>query len=749
MRKPKCRLNRQCKWRSPSRSAQFRRRRALTRAGCILLLLATLLSGCGGSTTTPAQAPTIHTTTAPLPTPTPVPTLDVATPESVGRGFLTAWEMADYAEMYALLLPSLRAGLAQADFEQAYRSAMAITTVISVTLIPQTLTIDKDKAWIAFTEMWHTGLFGTLQTDNQLSLVKEEGQWGIDWHRDTVWPDLVSGNTFAVEYQIPPRANIYDHDGAGLAVPSSIVTVGVIPEQIQDEGAVLAALAQVLGLSIEKIQAAYAGQPTSWYIPIEDITGEESLTYNDLLALPGIQRRERAGRLYPLDGVASHVVGWVSPIPAETYSDYRQRGYRGDELVGIAGLEAWGESTLAGKNGGRLSIIGPDGTRIKVLTDRRPERGRAIYTTIDRALQYSAEQALNTRRGAIVALDINTGAILALTSGPHYDNNVFIRLTDVWSRQLVLNNPDLPLLNRAVQGLYPSGSVFKIVTMAAALEASELTAQSGFYCPGYWDGLGEVNRKQCWLETGHGAITLKDGLSASCNVTFYEVGKTLDTISPETLPTYGRAFGFGAKTGLQEFTEAAGLMPDPEWKLATYQQNWGTGDTVNLAIGQGFLLVTPLQVARMMAAVANGGTLYRPYLVDRFVDSAGNAEQATRSQAIGQLPISKEHLTTIQEALYAVTTASLGTTTHRFRGLGIPVAGKTGTAEPANKDDLPHSWFVGYFPADNPQIAMVVLVENAGEGSTVAAPMFRQVIEGYYGLPITPLPTPAAVPEGD
>ncbi|HOT91970.1 MAG TPA: penicillin-binding protein 2 [Anaerolineae bacterium] len=715
----------------------------------IYFILALLLSGCDSTPPTTPQVPVSPATTVPLPTQTPVPTPDVATPESVGRSFLNAWEAADYAAMYALLLPSLRSGLLQADFEKTYRDALDTTTTLSVTLVPQTLTIDQDKAWITFTEIWHTGLFGDLQANNQLSLAKEGTQWGIDWHRDTVWPDLVGGNTFAVEYQIPPRANIYDRDGAGLAVPSSIVTVGVIPEQIQDEGAVLNALSQVLGLPVEKIQATYAGQPTNWYIPIADITGEESLTHNDLLSLPGIQRRERTGRLYPLDGVASTVVGWVSPIPAEAYDTYRQRGYRGDELVGIAGLEAWGEAVLAGRNGGRLSIVSADGTRLKAITERRPERGRAIYTTLDRALQYSAEQALGERRGAIVALDIRTGAVLAMVSGPHFDNNVFIRLTDTWSRQLVLNNPDLPLLNRAVQGLYPTGSVFKIVTMAAALEAGGMTAQSSFYCPGYWDGLGEVNRKKCWLETGHGTITLKDGLSASCNVTFYEVGKTLDGISPETLPTYGRAFGFGAKTGLQELTEAAGLMPDPEWKMTTYHVNWGTGDTVNLAIGQGYLLATPLQVARMMAAIANGGTLYRPYIVDRFVDSAGNTEQIALVQATGRLPISTANLTTIQQALYGVTTASFGTATRRFLGLGIPVAGKTGTAEAANKDDLPHAWFAGYFPADNPQIAMVVVVENAGEGSTVAAPMFRQVIEGYYGLPITPLPTPATAPEGD
>ncbi|MBN2390459.1 MAG: penicillin-binding protein 2 [Anaerolineae bacterium] len=697
--------------------------------------------------TTPPVVAT--TTTVFTPVPTPSPTLDVATPESVGRGFLGAWEVGNYAEMYNLLLPSLRAGLTQDDFENAYRSVLDLTTTISVTLTPQTLSIDKDKAWIAFNEVWHTGLFGDLQAANQVSLVKENGQWGIDWHRDTIWPDLASGNTFAVEYQIPPRANIYDHNGAGLAIPSTIVTVGVILQEIEDEAAVLSALSQVLDLTTEEIQATYAGQPANWYIPIHDITGETSLAYNDLLNLPGIQRRERTGRLYPLEGVASHVVGWISPIPEESYSVYRQQGYRGDELVGIAGLEAWGESILAGTNGGRLSIVSADGVHIKSLVERRPERGRAIYTTIDRELQYSAEQALGERRGAIVALDVHTGAILALTSGPHFDNNVFIRLTDTWSRQVVLSNPDLPLLNRAIQGIYPSGSIFKIVTITAGLEAGGLTADSIFFCPGYWDGLGEMNRKVCWLETGHGTITLKDGLSASCNVTFYEVGKILDGIAPDTLSTYGRSFGFGAKTGLQEFADAPGLIPDPEWKQATYHEGWGTGDTVNLAIGQGFLQVTPLQVARMMAAVANDGTLYRPYVVDRVVDSAGNVEPIAQVQATGRLPISQANLAIVQEALYGVTTASFGTATHRFQGLDIPVAGKTGTAEQSDEDALPHSWFAGYFPADDPQIAMAILVENAGEGSTVAAPMFRQVLEGYYGLPITPLPTPADVPEGD
>lgn len=715
----------------------------------LLSLLLWLLVAC--TPTLPGEGPA----TAPVPplepsaTPFPTPNLDIHASETLGRAYLSAWEEANYAEMYTLLAPSLRAGLAQSDFEQAYLTPFNSTTGISITAIPQTLELDQDQAWVDFTTTWYTGLFGNLQSDNRLNLIKENGQWWVNWRRDTIWPGLGDDIAFAAEYQIPPRANIYAQDDAGLAVPVTLVTVGVIPNQITDEAAVLAALAQVLGMPSEEIQAEYAGQPAHWYVPIGEITGEESLANDVLLTLPGIERRDRVGRLYPLEGVGAHVVGWISSIPAERYTEYRQRGYRGDETVGISGLEAWGESILAGRNGGRLYIANADGEYVRGLAERKPERGRAIHTTLDRDLQSAAEQVLGDRRGAIVAIDVHTGAILALTSGPRFDSNIFVRPTDELQRQYLLNDPNHPLVNRAIQGQYPTGSVFKIVTLAAALEAGGMTAESPFYCPGYWDGLGIPNRKFCWLETGHGAIVLKDALTASCNVTFYEVGKLLDAKDMELLPTYGRSFGFGQKTDLQELVEAEGLIPTPAWKKDTYQMGWGTGDTVNLAIGQGYLLATPLQVARAVAAVANGGTLYRPYLVERIDGNQEISEQVTTPVAMGRLPISQENLRTIQEAMLGVTTAPLGTATHRFAGLGIQVAGKTGTAEPANDTDLPHSWFAGYYPADNPEVAMAIVVENAGEGSSVAAPMFRQILEIYYGLPLTPLPDPATAPESD
>ncbi len=716
----------------------------MRKAVLILVLCALLIAGCGSPTPASSSDPTQASTLPPLAS----PTLDVVTPEYLGRDFLEAWQEENFVEMYSLLAPAQREQLTAAAFAGAYRTPLHTTTTISVTTLAETLNIDNDRAWIDFREVWHTALFGDLQAHNRLNMVRIGAQWWIEWDTGTVWPDLVDGSRFGIEYQIPPRANIYDTTGAGLAVPATIVTVGVIPGQIEDEALLLDTLYKVLGLTYDEIQQRYAGQPTDWYIPISDITSEESLAYDEMLTLPGIERRERTGRLYTLDGVASHVVGWISPIPAEEYTEYRNLGYRGDEYVGISGLEAWGEEILAGKNGARLYLVGVDGAYLGGMAEREAERGRAITTTIDRDLQHQAEEALGERRGAVVAIDVATGAIRALASGPGFDSNVFVRPTENWRLQATLSDPNRPLLNRATLGQYPAGSIFKIVTISAGLGPGTMQAETPFSCPGYWDGLGVANRKLCWLETGHGDIILRDGLTASCNVVFYEVGNRLDAVDNEALPTYGKAFGLGAVTGLSELPEAAGLVPDPDWKWATYRENWATGDTVNLAIGQGFLLVTPLQIVRMVAAVANGGTLYQPYLVDRVAGPDGTPQIIAGPTVVGSLPVSAAHLAIIQEAMLGVTTnTEIGTAWHRFVGLDIPVAGKTGTAEPAQKDAVPHSWFVGYFPADNPEIAMVVLVENAGEGSTVAAPMFRQILEGYNGLPITPLPTPPAPAE--
>ena len=704
-----------------------------------------LAGGCRTASVSPTPTPIPPTSTPP-----PIPHL----PEATAAAFLDAWERGDYETMYGLLSPPSRTAVDLDTFVHRYQAALQTATVLTLTTDLQAVLQEGTHAQATYQITWETGLVGTLITETVMPLSLYGDRWGVEWSGNLIWPGLGDNNYFYMEYQIPARANIYDRNGLALATKGTIVTVGVVPGEIQDEAEVVSALTVLTGLPSEEVRSRYAGRPADWWTPIADIPVQTTVQHADLLDIPGIEARQKEGRTYWDGGVAPHIVGWVAPIPAEELKAYRAQGYRGDEWVGVAGLEKWGEPYLAGRHGGTLYLMDPTGQVISIVAHRDAVPSRPIHTTIDRNLQEKVQQILGDRRGAIVVMDVHTGAILAMASGPSFDPNAFVGPGSEPERIAILTDPDRPLLNRATQGGYPCGSVFKIVTMAAALEAGGMTPTTSFYCPGYWEGLGPAYRKTCWKADGHGNITLKDALTASCDVTFYEVGLRLDTTDPNILPTFGRAFGLGVPTGLQEIPEFPGLMPDPEWKQATYGEGWWPGDGVNLAIGQGYLLVTPLQVARMMAAVANGGTLYRPYVVARIGAGGEEAPEVVfQPEATGNLPISPEHLQVIQEALAGVTTSPIGTATHRFVGMSIPVAGKTGTAQAPGAESLPHSWFAAYAPADDPEIAVVVMVENAGEGSTVAAPMVRQVVEAYYGLPLTPLPpeaqpTPTPMPVG-
>jgi penicillin-binding protein 2 len=644
--------------------------------------------------------------------------------------------------MTALLSPATD----REAYAARYQAAVQTAAVLTSTAVLQAVLQQGERAQATCRLVWETALVGTLATDAMISLAVQGGRWRVEGSGDLIWPGLGEANSLYMEHQIPARANIYDRNGLALAAEGTIVSVGVVPGQIQDEQAVLAALSLVTGLSPEEVQTRYANHPAEWWTPIADVPAQVSVDHADLLLnTAGIEAREKEGRTFWGGGVAPHAVGWVAPVPAEEVEAYRARGYRGDEWVGVAGLEAWGEPYLAGRHGGTLYIINSTGQVLTVLAQRDAVPSRAIYATFDRVFQQQVQEILGDRKGAIVVLDVDTGAVLALASGPSFDPNIFVGPASGAERSAVLSNPARPLINRVTQGTYPCGSVFKIVTIAAALESGGMTPETSFWCPGYWDGLGSNYRKGCWKTDGHGNIILKDALTASCDVTFYAVGQSLDGLDPTILPTFARGFGLGAPAGLQEIPETAGLMPDPAWKEATYGEGWWVGDSVNLAIGQGYLLVTPLQVARMMAAVANGGTLYRPYLVER-ITAAGEdyPEVIFQPEATGTLPISPEHLAVIRDALAGVTTSPIGTASHRFRGMSVPVAGKTGTAEAPGAESLPHAWFAAYAPADNPEIALVVMAENAGEGSQIAAPMTRQVVEAYYGLSVTPLPPEAA-----
>lgn len=709
----------------------------------ILGVLLILLISCNSPT---VEAPPTQSLATPTeePTATPVP----PSPEATANAFLEAYEQRDYAAMHALLSPESRDVIDAEAFADRYRNALSTASVLTVTTTLRSVLREDDRASSAFHVSLETALFGQLDADGSMSLARSGEAWGVEWDAGLIWPQLTGDRYFRTTYNIPVRANIYDTNDLGLATQGTIVTLGVIPGEIEDEQALLQALSSITGLPIETIRDRYAGANPEWKVPIADIPAEVSVEQNELLtSLPGLYREEKMGRMYPHGEASPHVVGWVAPVPAEELTEYRSRGYRGDEMVGVAGLEGWGEEILSGQHGGTLAIVTSTGEHVTDLRQREAAPGRSIYATINRDVQEKARQILGDRKGAIVVLDVHSGAVRTLYSGPGFDPNIFVGPSSEVERSRVLADSRHPLVNRALQGTYPTGSVFKIITMSAGLEEASLDPTgSTFNCPGYWDGLGRGARKLCWKRDGHGQIVLQDGLSASCNVVFYNVGKTLHELDPGALTRYGKGFGLGEATGLEALLEEGGLMPGPAWKEEALGQAWYPGDTVNLAIGQGYLRVTPLQVARMMAAVANGGTLYRPFVVERIEAGQDHPERVTAPEVVGTLPISPDHMAALQAGLLGVTAnESIGTASHRFAGLSIPVAGKTGTAEAGGADAEPHSWFAAYAPADNPEIALVVLAENAGEGSTVAAPLARQVVEAYYGLPLSDLPPEAEV----
>jgi len=691
-------------------------------------------------------------TDTPLATATSIP--DGA--EGIGLAYLRAWEGKDYLGMYSLLSPQSQALIDSRTFVEFYEEVMEAATVLEIHAQPQSARQEGERAEFGARVTWETAAVGQINRDHIMDLVYSDGRWGVIWDESLVLPELVGGQRLYTEHRIPARANIYDNDGDALAFQGSIITLGIIPGRIEDEEGLLSLLSQLLNMTPEDIKFLYAASLPDWYVPIGDVTGEVMEQYFTQLQPyigAGLVTEDRLTRLYTPEGTAPHIVGYTGYIPAENIDWYTRQGYRGDEQVGIVGVENWAEEYLAGTRGGLLTIVGPGGERIQIIQESDPKQARSIYLTIDSQFQSAVEQALAdaiethplAEAGSVVVLDANSGAVRAMASYPDYNPNVFdaLRMSAGQDLSRVLNDPGRPLVNRVTQGEYPAGSIFKLITFSAAVNSGLYTPDSRYTSTGTWSGLGESFVKRDWLEGGHGTISLRHALVVSCNSCFYDAGFTLDQADPSLLPNMARAFGLDSPTGIEGLFENDGLIPDPEWKIENMGEGWVPGDSVNMAIGQGFVQVTPLQMARITAAIANGGTLYRPSVIDRIGAGAGAPEEAWPVEEQGRLPLSPEHLLVIQESMRAVANSAAGTATHQFQQLPVPVAGKTGTAETVIDDS--HAWFVGYAPAepytladgtviDEAEIAIVVMIENSGEGSAVAAPVFRRVVESYYGI---------------
>ena len=706
----------------------MKRRRTSLLLWVVLVLAGLVVASCG----LPSAEPTA---TVP-PTPTP----DLPPSDEVAFAFLQAWEREDYAAMYSLLSPTAQMAYPEQQFVTTYNQVVEEATILRVKTRILAAYQPGVDAEVTFLSTFQTALVGSFEVQNLMPLSYAGGEWAIEWTPALILPQLSDETFVRMSTWSPSRGNIYDRNGLGLAVQGQIVEVGVVPGDIEDEAAVLYQLSLVLGDPIAELQSRYADARPNWYVPLGEISTEVAqLHYDTLTAMPGIELREAWTRSYRDEVIAPHVVGLIGPIPREEVDQWRLQGYSGDEMVGRLGLERWGEPYLAGEPGGRLEIVSQQGAVIAVLAERSSRESSSLYTTFDREFQKQVQEILGQTQGAIAVLEVDTGRVLALATYPSFDPNLF---TLGISGQQWLNlqaDQRRPLVNRATQGTYPAGSVFKIVTTIAGMESGGLSAGSTFNCRGTWTGLGPQWPKVCWLRSGHGNIPLNRGLTVSCDITYYQVGMLLNGIGQDVLPEYARDCGFGAPTGI-EVEENAGLVPDNAWKIQTKGEGWAPGDTVNLSIGQGELLVTPLQIATLSAAVGNGGTLYQPHTVEMIASDPNNPDWVFEPVVTGQLPVSAGNLSVIQDSLHKVTSAPYGTAYQPFEGFALSAAGKTGTAESGQQN--PHAWFAGYVPADEPEIAIAVIVEYSGEGSVYAAPLFRQVAEAYFNVQVEPTPTP-------
>jgi penicillin-binding protein 2 len=680
----------------------------------------------------------------PTPTPQPTPTLVLPAADETAFAFLQAWEREDYAAMYSLLSLASQEASPEDIFAETYRHVAEEATVLRVA--PHILAAYQPgmQAKVSCAVTFQTSLVGDFEVQNEMLLTFDQERWGVEWSPALILPQLGNRTFLRLTTRAPSRGNIYDRNGLGLAVQGELVEVGVVPGEIDPTGeaALLGLLSAILGESPASLQARYADAKPDWYVPLGQISTETAQAYYEQLSsTPGVKLHEAWTRSYRPEIIAPHVVGIVGPIPSEDIELWRAQGYSGDEMVGRMGLERWGEPYLAGQRGGRLEILTDDGQLVAVLADKPSQESSSLYTTFDREFQKKVQDILDQRLGAIVVLEVKTGRVLALATYPTFDPNPFATGIGAAQWQSLQADGRRPLVNRATQGTYPAGSVFKIVTMATGMEAGGLNAGSSFLCRGTWTGLGPEWPKTCWLRSGHGNIRLDKALTVSCDITFYQVGLLLNGVDQELLPNYARRFGLGALTGI-EVEEDPGLVPDPAWKIQTKGEGWAPGDAVNLAIGQSELLVTPLQMASILAAIGNGGTLYRPHVVEMIASDPNRPVLTVEPEALAQLPVTADNLAVIQDSLYKVTSASYGTAYRAFEGLELSVAGKTGTAESGQHN--PHAWFVGYAPVEDPEIAIAVIVEYSGEGATYAAPLFRKVAETYFDIQPTPTATPPA-----
>ena len=700
----------------------------------------------------------VEDSAAALPTvragPTAAPDLESAA--RVANSFLSAWQEQNFNQMHRLLTGRLQEASPLADFRLAYQQAQSTMSFERLEYKAEALFASDGQVLVFQYQMtFHTRILGSFVDPNRrLHLVVDPGlnQWRVAWSPADIFAEMGQGGRLVFQPQIPGRANIYDRNGESLADQyGRMVRILVNNAEIPDRSACFQVLAEAQDKPVSEFAELFDQRSgADWLVDAGILEPQVYIRHGDKIEKScKAEFEQEATRRYVNGTLMPHILGHVGYPDTDQIPALEAIGFNAGTIIGKSAIEASWNDTLAGRPGGKLSLVSPSGARLRLLSEVGSQVPQSIWLTIDSKLQENIVRVLDeayrsnawgriSYGAAVVVMDVNNGEILAMVSYPSFDGNamnpfpVVGRETANKVLERLAGDERKPQINRATQGLYPTGSVMKGLSAIAALESGVYDESTRYYCTGSWTH--GFDTRYDWLPGGHGSMSAQTGITHSCNPFFYEVGFRLNAEDPNLLPAFAAKFGLGQLTGINAISELRGGIPSPDNVLQTAGLPWSYAFAVNLSIGQGEVQITPLQMVRLYAALANGGYLLRPLLV-REQGILDQRALVAKRDVMNDTRVSPENLAIVQKGLCGVINDYGGTAAHQFLYsplLDVGVCGKTGTAQAAGDDELPHSWFIAYAPAKDPQIAIVTMVENSGEGSAIAAPLTRNILEYYF-----------------
>ena len=568
--------------------------------------------------------------------------------------------------------------------------------------------------------------------------------WFLQIQSGSKYREKADNNRVRMLDIVAPRGNIIDSEGRTIITNRPSFNIVWVKEDSPDPDEIIKKLSLILGEEIadllKKVREA-ADNPRHIPILLKEDIDWKTLVYieNNHYELPGIRIEVLPRRNYLFEDLGSHIIGYTGEINQQELDERKQDIYQGGDQIGKRGFEKLYEEELRGEKGILYMEVDAHGFEQRQLKGKEPLPGNDLQLTIDLDLQLEAEKAMVGKAGAVIAMDVNSGRILVFASAPPVHLEDFVGGISTKNWQGLLNDIKRPLVHKTIQGQYPPGSTYKVVTALAGLSKGVINSSTVFYCSG---SMTFGNRRYgCWKEGGHGPVSLHRALAESCDVYFYRVGLL---VGVDVLAEYANSMGLGHKTNIAFEYEKSGLIPTANWKKLAKGEPWQEGETLSIAIGQGFNLVTPLQVCQMTAALANGGMLYKPFLVEKIIDPEGQVIKKFDPTVDVELMGLDNYLALIRDGLVGAVNDRHGTG-NAAKLKDITVGGKTGTAQvvtmekfkETDEEDVAykhrdHAWFTSFAPAENPEIAVTVLVEHGGHGGSAAAPVAKKVLEKYF-----------------